>query len=517
MTFKDLKFTGLKLDQYHTLLSFLGFNWKIGKGKIFEFSEETYQDILNLLSIHKVGKDLTNFIKVQNSLRKYGIESPNSLDYKRNASSQKLKEKAKKGEVFGFINIKKEDRWNYKTPEEKQKRINEKYTKIYGKNWEKLSTNEKSIITRLKNNTMQNSEKVQQKRKNNILQGFEGYIFFEDLGYNNYFRRSMIDEGILKEEDFKLRKGFNLFKKSVLTKDLKNLLDKKWDSFLKNCKKHTGTSKYEIELEDFLKTLNINFSRNNYQIIKPKELDFYIPSKKLAIEFNGLFFHSTFFKSKNYHLEKTELCNSKGIRLLHIFEDDWVLKKDICKSIIKSALGIYDNKIYARKCIFQKLDSKKGFDFVEKNHLQGGVNRGEYFGLLYNNDIVQVIQIGKSRFKKDELELLRMCTKLNTQVLGGFSKLLKNQPYTNFISYIDRSLYSGQSYKECGFNFLNYTKPNYFYVVNGIRENRIKYQKHKLSKILLKFDINKTEVENMNDNGYYQVFDCGNMKVSYEK
>lgn len=517
MTFKDLKHTGLKLDQYHTLLTFLGINWKLGKGKVFEFSKETYQTILELINKYGVGNSLANYIKTQNSLKKYGLSSPNQLESKRKSSSQKLKERIKRGETFGFINIKKEERWNYKTLEEKQKDIEIKYTNLYGENWKDLSINDKSIITRTKNNTLQSSENVQQKRKNTVLKDFNNYILFEDLGYNNYFRNLMLSENILKEEDFIQNKGYNLLRKDILTADLKKVLNEKWNSFLKNCKKFSGKSKYENEIEDFLKSLNMEFSRNDYQIIKPKELDFYIPSKKVGIEFDGLFFHSSQFKSKNYHLEKTELCNSLGIRLIHIFEDSWVMKKEICKSIIKSALGIYDKKIYARKCIFKKIDFKEGREFVNKNHIQGAVNGGEYFGLYYEGNLIQIIQIGKSRFKKGEIELLRMCSLLNTQVIGGFSKLLKNQPYNNFISYVDRSLYNGIGYEKCGFRFLTYTKPNYFYIVKNIRENRIKYQKHKLSKLLTKFDNNKSEVENMKDNGYYQIFDCGNIKVAYER
>ena len=517
MTFKDLKNTGLKLDQYHTILSFLGLDWKVGKGKIFEFSEETFTKIQNLISQYGVGKDLANYIKAQNSLKKYGLESPNQLESKRKNISQKLKDKAKTGEKFGFINIKKEDRWNFKTEEYKRNTLNTKYTNLYGENWEKLSIKDKSKITRLKNNTLQNSSNVQQKRKANVLKGFEDYILFEDLGYNNYFRSLMISEDILKEKDFIQNKGFNLFKKNVLSKNLKDTLDKKWEDFIKNCKKYSGKSKFESELENFLEKLDVKYIRNTYQIIKPKELDFYIPAKKVAIEFNGLFFHSTQFKNKNFHLDKTILCEEKNIRLIHIFEDDWILKKDICKSIIKSSLGIYDQKVFARNCTFQKVDSKLGTEFINKNHIQGVVNGGEYFGLFYNKELVQIIQIGKSRFKKNELELYRMCTKLNTQVLGGFSKLLRHQPFNNFISYVDRSLYDGKGYEKCGFKFLEFTKPNYCYIVKGVRENRIKYQKHKLSKLLRNFDINKTEVENMKNNGYYQIFDCGNMKVKYAR
>ncbi len=180
---------------------------------------------------------------------------------------------------------------------------------------------------------------------------------------------------------------------------------------------------------------------NNREILNGKELDIYIPSKNVAIEFNGLYWHSDKQKPFDYHKIKTELCNQKGIRLIHIFEDEWQNNKDIIKSIIKSSLGIYDRKIYARKCEIKELNNKEYKDFLVKNHIQGQINSSLKVGLFYKNELVQVAGFGKSRFKSNELELHRMCTLLNTQVIGGFSKLCKylNQP---FISYIDKSKFN---------------------------------------------------------------------------
>lgn len=75
------------------------------------------------------------------------------------------------------------------------------------------------------------------------------------------------------------------------------------------------TTKPEIFLETFLKNNKIEYLRKNKTIIKPLELDFYIPSENIAIEFNGIYWHSeiTGQKNKNYHLNKTELCEKQGI------------------------------------------------------------------------------------------------------------------------------------------------------------------------------------------------------------
>lgn len=513
-TYSDVKsVTNLKLDQYHTVLDFLCIDWKLGKGKICLLDENQYNQVIDIVKNHGTGIILAHWLKEQNSLRKYGLTSPNKLENKRKVTSEKLKEKVKRGDVFGFVGLKSEQRWNYKTEDEKLKDLDTKMISKYGENWKQLSLKEKCRLTRIKHNTLQNSPKIQRKRKESVLKGYKDYQFFSDLGYDNYFRIYCLQNNYLNSSDFVYVKNYELIKKDKIDKDF---LDNLYENFIKN-KKITGTSIYEDEITNLLKTHNVNFIKNTYQIIKPKELDIYIPEKKVAIEFNGLYWHTTEYVNKNQHLEKTELCNKKGIRLIHIFEDDWLQKRNICESIILSALGLYKQKIFARKCQFKKIDNKIGKSFVDINHLQGSINGGEYFGLYYNDELVQVIQIGKSRFKKGEIELYRMCTKLNTQVIGGFSKLMKNQPYDKIISYIDRSLYNGKGYFESGWKFLGITKPNYYYFVNSKRENRLKYQKHKLSKILEKFDSKLSEVQNMKNNHYYQIFDCGNTKVEYVK
>lgn len=143
-----------------------------------------------------------------------------------------------------------------------------------------------------------------------------------------------------------------------------------------------------------------------------------------------------------------------GIRLIHILDYYWNTKKDICEDIIRAALGKLEIKISARKCEVKEIDSKVYKDFLNKYHIQGAVNSGIRYGLFYKNELVQYIGLGKSRFKKDEIELHRMCTKGNTQVLGGFSKLIKHCNQKHIISYIDRYIYTmGKVMKNLDGNF----------------------------------------------------------------
>lgn len=279
-------------------------------------------------------------------------------------------------------------------------------------------------------------------------------------------------------------------------------------------------SAYSIAEKDVLSWIKSIYTgtviENDRTILNPKELDIYIPDKKVAIEYNGSYWHCTEKVPKNYHQEKSLQCREKGIRLIHIFEWEWIEKKEIIQSIIKSALGIYDKRIYARKCKVYSIMQSTYRDFLEENHLQGAVNSNIRFGLFTENELVAVIGFGFNRFSKNkELELHRYCNKKNYQILGGFSKLLKHSEITSFNTYVDIAHFSGQAYEKTGFEIVGKTEPNYKWVRGEEHLNRIQCQKHKLYKLLEVFDANKSEVENMTENGYIQVFDSGNFKLHF--
>lgn len=277
----------------------------------------------------------------------------------------------------------------------------------------------------------------------------------------------------------------------------------------------------EKDLQKFINTLNVDVIFNDRELVKPKEIDILIPSHKLAIEFDGLYWHSDVYVDNNYHLNKTKLVNSCGYELIHIFEDEWINKSDIVKSVIKNRLGIYDDRVYARKCVIKEIDNKTYNNFLNENHIQGCVKSKIKLGLFYNNDLVSVMSFGGLRkslghtSKDGSYEMLRFCNKLNTSVVGGASKLFKyfitNYKPKQIISYSDNRYFNGSLYNKLGFVYEKDTTPNYYYISNGVnRENRFKFRKD----ILVKegFDPNKTEKEIMNQRGYNRIYDCGNKK-----
>jgi len=278
------------------------------------------------------------------------------------------------------------------------------------------------------------------------------------------------------------------------------------------------TSIFHKEILSFLTDIGIdNVSINRRDIIAPYEIDICI-NDKLLIECNGLFWHSELnIQDKNYHLTKTIKCEQKGKELIHIWQHDWDNKRDICKSIIKSKLGLYEQRIYGRQTKIKAIDKGLEAWFVTKNHIQGYIPSVVCYGLYYNDELVSIMSFGRSRFSSSyQWELLRFCSKLNTTIVGGanklFSHFVNNHNPETIVSHCHRHLFSGDVYANMGFTFSHFSKPSYFYTKDYRKiYNRIMFQKHKLASILEFFDESKTEWENMQENGWDRIWDCGNI------
>lgn len=290
-------------------------------------------------------------------------------------------------------------------------------------------------------------------------------------------------------------------------------------------------SKPEIELLEYISSIYYGtIIRSDRSILNGKELDIYIPEYKLAFEFNGIYWHSHKHKPNNYHLDKTNRCEELGIHLIHIYEDEWINKKEIVKSRIRSKLKKDVNKFYGRNTIIKEIDNIIAKDFLNKNHLQGYTQSSVKLGLYKNDELLSVMTFGKLRVtlgnksELDNYELLRFATKLDTIVIGGANKLFKyfidNYRPTYILSYADRSwsnIYSNV-YLNLNFKLSTTTSPGYYYYSfdNGIftKYHRYKYRKSNL--ISLGYDSNKTEFEITDDLKLLRVYNSGNLKFEYK-
>lgn len=283
-----------------------------------------------------------------------------------------------------------------------------------------------------------------------------------------------------------------------------------------------GQSIVEKNLIDFIKKYEKNVKIQNRKEIFPYELDIFLPDKKIAIELDGLYWHSELRgKDSKYHLNKTKLCLNKNIQLIHIFEDEWIKNSKIVKSRLKNILGLTKYNIGARKCNIKIIDNTLKDKFLNKYHIQGSDNSGIRLGAFYKNRLISVMTFGKNRKSlgknviKNEYELMRFASISNFNVTGIASKLLKcfEKTYNpkKIISYADLRWSQGDLYNKLGFNLLHISRPSYWYTKDYLsRVHRFNFRKSILKNKLEIFNPSLTEWENMQANGWDRIWDCGN-------
>lgn len=254
-----------------------------------------------------------------------------------------------------------------------------------------------------------------------------------------------------------------------------------------------------------------------------KELDLHFKDHKVAVEVNGIYWHSDIKKPEKYHIDKTLRCAEAGIKLLHFTETEVNRKLPIVSSIVLNALGV-SNKIHARVCDLRQVTFSDYDKFFQENHISGNVPAKIAFGLYLGDELVSCMSFSKPRFDKScQWEIIRFASKLGTNVIGGASRLftafLRDQSPTSVLSYADIRYGNGNVYTKLGFEYSRSTSPGYSYHhINGSVVSRMQAQKHKLPTLLgTKFDPSKSERENMLSCGYMKMFDCGHKVFVWTK
>jgi len=246
----------------------------------------------------------------------------------------------------------------------------------------------------------------------------------------------------------------------------------------------------EEEIALFVESLGLDIKRHDRQFIKPLELNVFVPSVSVAIEYHGLYWHSGGRSIEDLdilrHRKKFLECEKKNVKLIQIFGDEWQNKRQICESMIANRLGVSKNKRNARACKIQQISSKMGTSFLKLTHIDGATQSKIYFGLFDEEELVGVLSLRKPITKKygNVLELSRMSFSLNTIVRGGASKLIKHaanyakeQGYSGLLSYAELRFGTGNVYQKCGFEKLPDTRSiNYWYTDDITRFHRFKFR-----------------------------------------
>lgn len=284
------------------------------------------------------------------------------------------------------------------------------------------------------------------------------------------------------------------------------------------------SSEGEKELSHFIKSVvgELNVVLNCRKTIPPYELDIVIPSLNIAIEFNGIYWHSEHHgqRDKWYHRRKHDMCVERGYQLIQVWSNEWYHKRNLVQSRLVSKLKHSNITIFARKCSVQRIvDPYIERNFFSNNHIQGYSPSSICYGLYHQSELVSIMSFGTSRFSsKYQYELLRFAVLQHTNIVGGaaklFSHFIRNHSPESIVSYCMLRWNTGNVYDKLGFQFLHNSDPSYHYFNTQTNTNeihsRVKFQKHKLSGVLSDFDPNKTEWENMLHNGYDRIWDCGN-------
>jgi hypothetical protein len=278
---------------------------------------------------------------------------------------------------------------------------------------------------------------------------------------------------------------------------------------------HTNTSSIERSIGQFLDRHEIVFTTSDRTILGNKELDIYIPDSRFAIEANGLYWHSHVdFTNSKRHLEKTDKSLASGIQLMHITDQQWLTKSDIVQSMILNSLGYSKVRIPARKCNVKHISIEDAKVFCDTNHINGYTNASVKYGAFHEGTLVMVMTFSKPRYnKKHQWEIIRMCSALNTTVVGGASKIFshfirENRP-ESIVTFADRQYGEGKVYEKMGFEFSHRTPVGYSWTDGTRSYNRLNFQKHKLKDKLSRYDEELSERVNMVNNGYKMYFDCG--------
>jgi len=448
------------------------------KNKIINTNNKRYGANSPLINENIKDKSINTLMK------NYGVDNPNK--------STIIKEKIKKTNIerYGFENV-------YQNEKIRNKKF-DTMIKIYGT---KYAMRNEEIKNKMKLNLIDTLNKK-------LLKYYNNYNII-DIDNKNKVYKMMCDKEHVFDITYVLLNSRRRTNTVICTKC--NPINKQ-------------ISGLEIQLQNF-----INENYNEKIIINDrhlgKELDIYIPELKLAFEFNGLHWHNEKYRSKNYHLDKTEECEKNNIQLIHIWEDDWIYKQDIVKSMILNKLGKTPNRIYARKTEIKEItDNNSIRKFLDKNHIQGFVGSKVKLGLFYENKLVSLMTFGKNRnfmsnINDNGYELLRFCNILNTNVVGGASKLFKyfinNYDFNNIITYADKTYSNGNLYNNLNFKYMSTSLPSYSYVIDNIRSHRFNFRKHKLIK--QGFDKNKSEHQIMLDRNIYRIYNSGMKRYKFIK
>jgi very-short-patch-repair endonuclease len=264
-----------------------------------------------------------------------------------------------------------------------------------------------------------------------------------------------------------------------------------------------SSSLIERRFASAIATLGAVVVQNTKKVVPPQEIDIFLPEHALAIEVNGLYWHSEEAggKHKDYHADKMKRCESQGIRLLQFWDSELTDNFDLCVAMVKSIIGGNEEKIGARECTVVEVSSQDARAFMDANHL-AGFRPGNHIGLANKGgELVAVATYAGSFFRKGFVELVRFASRQGVTVTGGFTKLV-NKIQGPLVSYSDNRYSRGGVYSASGFELVRDGTPTPWYTKDGARL-------HHRTSIAKKVHADMTQRESAKKEGWLTVWDAG--------
>ena len=279
---------------------------------------------------------------------------------------------------------------------------------------------------------------------------------------------------------------------------------------------NSNYGKAENTVREWLEKESGKEFKSDWKILGGKQIDMYNPELKLGVEYCGLYWHSEYNgRDKNYHYSKYLQCLNQDIRLITIFSDEWTDREKQVKNFLKSVIGSYDKKIFARKCQIAEIDNISGQKFMQQYHIQGQKTKSRiYFSLLFEDEIVGCASMRMHHRNSTDLVLDRLCFKDGVQIPGGASRLIKRcmvwakeSGYDKITSWSDNRWSQGGVYLATGFSMDKELKSDYSYIklTNPCdRKSKQSMQKKKIG-----CPDGYTENEWTKELGFSRIWDCG--------
>lgn len=282
---------------------------------------------------------------------------------------------------------------------------------------------------------------------------------------------------------------------------------------------HFANTMWEREVAEVLTESGVEFIQNDKTVLNGQHLDFYVPSKNIAIELCGLYWHSSSQPRMTtvYHKNKMVKCSEQGIKLFTVFEDEWIYSKHVVLSTIRNAVGVrLSPSVYARTLsIDTTVSVEERRTFLNEHHIQGD-GKGSYcFGLRDGSSLKAVLLASRTG---NTINIVRYAA-LN--VVGGFSRLLKVLTAINewdeIVTFADLRWSQGELYQTTGFELVYTIPPDYQYIVGNRREHKFNFRHAALSRKLKTYNPALSEWDNCQANNISRIWDCGKLKYRLMK